>query len=152
MSKPNIRITKESLYQYAVITLGALVLALGQLVFIKPLHIPLGGVSGVALVANYLWKLPIGLVSIVLNLPLFVLGWRTMGREFFYKTVYAAVSGRFEGFSGILQGAAIAHGQHDVDDKLLKKLWTVVFYGFQQLGCQRSVNGVYGVVYIFFRR
>ena len=91
MSKPNLRITKESLYQYAVITLGALVLALGQLVFIKPLHIPLGGVSGVALVANYLWKLPIGLVSIVLNLPLFVLGWRTMGREFFYKTVYATV-------------------------------------------------------------
>lgn len=92
MSKPNIRITKESLYQYAVITLGALVLALGQLVFIKPLHIPLGGVSGVALVVNYLWKLPIGLVSIVLNLPLFVLGWRTMGREFFYKTVYATVA------------------------------------------------------------
>ena len=92
MSKPNIRITKESLYQYAVITLGALVLALGQLVFIKPLHIPLGGVSGVALVANYLWELPIGLVSIVLNLPLFVLGWRTMGREFFYKTVYATVA------------------------------------------------------------
>ena len=91
MSKPNIRITKESLYQYAVITLGALVLALGQLVFIKPLHIPLGGVSGVALVVNYLWKLPIGLVSIVLNLPLFLLGWRTMGREFFYKTVYATV-------------------------------------------------------------
>ena len=91
MSKPNIRITKESLYQYAVITLGALVLALGQLVFIKPRHIPLGGVSGVALVVNYLWKLPIGLVSIVLNLPLFVLGWRTMGREFFYKTVYATV-------------------------------------------------------------
>ena len=91
MSKPNIRITTESLYQYAVITLGALVLALGQLVFIKPLHIPLGGVSGVALVVNYLWKLPIGLVSIVLNLPLFVLGWRTMGREFFYKTVYATV-------------------------------------------------------------
>lgn len=91
MSKPNIRITKESLYQYAVITLGALVLALGQLVFIKPLHIPLGGVSGVALVVNYLWKLPIGLVNIVLNLPLFVLGWRTMGREFFYKTVYATV-------------------------------------------------------------
>ena len=91
MSKPNIRITKERLYQYAVITLGALVLALGQLFFIKPLHIPLGGVSGVALVANYLWELPIGLVTIVLNLPLFVLGWRTMGREFFYKTVYATV-------------------------------------------------------------
>lgn len=87
----NLRITKDSLYQYAIISLGALVLALGQLFFIKPLHIPLGGVSGVALVVNYLWSLPIGVVSIILNLPLFFLGWRTMGREFFYKTVYATV-------------------------------------------------------------
>ena len=88
----NLRITKEAFYQYAIITLGALVLALGQLYFIKPLHIPLGGVSGVALVVNYLWSLPIGVVSIILNLPLFFLGWRTMGREFFYKTVYATVA------------------------------------------------------------
>lgn len=88
----NLRITKEAFYQYAIITLGALVLALGQLYFIKPLHIPLGGVSGVALVVNYLWSLPIGVVSIILNIPLFFLGWRTMGREFFYKTVYATVA------------------------------------------------------------
>ena len=87
-----LRITKETAYQYAIIALGALVLALGQLIFIKPLHIPLGGVSGVALVVNYLWNLPIGVVSIVLNLPLFFLGWRTMGREFFYKTVFATVA------------------------------------------------------------
>ena len=73
MSKPNIRITKESLYQYAVITLGALVLALGQLVFIKPLHIPLGGVSGVALVVNYLWKLPIGVVTSIIGAVAFVI-------------------------------------------------------------------------------
>ena len=90
MKKP--QITKDAVFQYAVITLGALVLALGQLFFIKPLHIPLGGVSGVALVVNFLWNLPIGVVSIVLNLPLFFLGWRTMGRQFFYKTVYATVA------------------------------------------------------------
>lgn len=90
MKKP--QITKDAVFQYAIITLGALVLALGQLFFIKPLHIPLGGVSGVALVVNFLWNLPIGVVSIVLNLPLFFLGWRTMGRQFFYKTVYATVT------------------------------------------------------------
>ena len=90
MKKP--QITKDAVFQYAIITLGALVLALGQLFFIKPLHIPLGGVSGVALVVNFLWNLPIGVVSIVLNLPLFFLGWRTMGRQFFYKTVYATVA------------------------------------------------------------
>ncbi len=86
-----LNITKETLVQYALITLGSLVYALGQLYFIKPLHIPMGGVSGVALVSNYLWNLPIGLVTIVLNLPLFALGWRTLGREFFFKTVFATV-------------------------------------------------------------
>ena len=87
----NLRITKESVYQYLLITLGSLVFALGQLYFIKPLHIPMGGVSGIALVTNYLWNLPIGVVSIVLNIPLFFLGWRTLGRGFFFKTAFGTV-------------------------------------------------------------
>ena len=89
MKKP--QITKDAILQYAIITLGSLVYALGQLYFIKPLHIPMGGVSGLALVSNYLWNLPIGVVTIVLNIPLFFLGWRTMGREFFFKTAFATV-------------------------------------------------------------
>ena len=87
----NLRITKESVYQYLLITLGSLAFALGQLYFIKPLHIPMGGVSGIALVTNYLWNLPIGVVSIVLNIPLFFLGWRTLGRGFFFKTAFGTV-------------------------------------------------------------
>ena len=87
----NLRITKDTVYQYLLITLGSLVFALGQLYFIKPLHIPMGGVSGIALVTNYLWNLPIGVVSIVLNIPLFFLGWRTLGRGFFMKTAFGTV-------------------------------------------------------------
>ncbi|MBQ4577455.1 MAG: YitT family protein [Clostridia bacterium] len=85
------RITKDTLYQYLLIALGSLVFALGQLYFIKPLHIPMGGISGIALVSNFLWNLPIGVVTIVLNIPLFFLGWRTMGREFFFKTAFGTV-------------------------------------------------------------
>ena len=51
----------------------------------------MGGVSGLALVANFLWSLPIGVVTIVLNIPLLFLGWRNMGREFFVKTAFAIV-------------------------------------------------------------
>ena len=61
MKKP--QITKETLCQYLLIALGSLVYAVGQLYFIKPLHIPMGGVSGIALVANYLWNLPIGVLT-----------------------------------------------------------------------------------------
>ena len=81
----------EQLQQYGMIVVGALIYSLGQLFFIKPLHIPMGGVAGISLVANYLWSLPVGLCSIVLNLPLFFLGWRTLGRQFFYKTAFATV-------------------------------------------------------------
>ena len=86
-----LKVSKEELLNYAIIALGSLVYALGQLYFIKPLHIPMGGVSGLALVANYLWSMPIGVVTIVLNIPLLFLGWRTMGREFFFKTAFAIV-------------------------------------------------------------
>lgn len=86
------RLLREQIGSYLTILLGALIYSIGQLFFIKPLHIPMGGVAGVSLVLNYLWNLPIGAVSIVLNLPLFFLGWRTMGRDFFYKTVFATVA------------------------------------------------------------
>lgn len=89
MKKP--QITKEAVVSYLLITLGSLVYALGQLYFIKPLHIPMGGVSGLALVANFLWSLPIGVVTIVLNIPLLFLGWKNMGKEFFTKTAFAIV-------------------------------------------------------------
>ena len=89
MKKP--QITKETVVSYLFITLGSLVYALGQLYFIKPLHIPMGGVSGLALVANFLWSLPIGVVTIVLNIPLLFLGWKNMGKEFFAKTAFAIV-------------------------------------------------------------
>ena len=87
-----LRFPKEEILNYLLVTLGALVFSLGQLYFIKPLHIPMGGISGIALVMNFLWNLPIGVVTIVMNLPLFFLGWRTLGREFFFKTVYATVA------------------------------------------------------------
>ncbi|MBR5537783.1 MAG: YitT family protein [Clostridia bacterium] len=86
-----LRFPKEELLNYLFITVGSLIYALGQLYFIKPLHIPMGGVSGLALVANFLWSMPIGVVTIVLNIPLLFLGWRNMGREFFVKTAFAIV-------------------------------------------------------------
>ena len=90
------RLTPLRLRQYALMVLGALVYACGQLIFIKPMHIPMGGVAGVSLVLNYLWSLPVGVCNLVLNLPLLALGYKTMGREFFVKTVFVvAVSSGF---------------------------------------------------------
>lgn len=82
---------KKYLKQYLLITLGAIVYAVGQNIFIRPLHIPLGGVTGIALIINYLTQLPVGMTNLVLNIPLLILGYRTLGRGFFVKTIYGTV-------------------------------------------------------------
>jgi len=87
-----IKFDKAEAGQYLLILLGALLFACGQGIFIKPSHIPMGGISGIALVLNYLWELPVGVMTIVLNLPLFAMGYRTMGRTFFVKTVAGTVA------------------------------------------------------------
>lgn len=77
---------------YLWIVVGSLLFAVGLSVFIKPAQIPLGGVAGLALLINYLWGWPIGIMSLALNLPLYFLGVRVLGREFFVKTLVATVS------------------------------------------------------------
>ena len=56
---------------YLMMTVGALIYAASIVVLIQPANIPLGGVSGLALLANYLFELPTGAMILLLNLPLF---------------------------------------------------------------------------------
>lgn len=45
-----------------------------------------GVMSGLALIMNYLWHLPIGLTTLVLNLPLILLSYKIVGKEFLLKS------------------------------------------------------------------
>lgn len=77
--------------QFALMTLGCFIYSIGQVVFIRPMLIPMGGVTGIALIVNYLAGLPVGVVNLVLNIPLLALGYKALGREFFAKTVFGTV-------------------------------------------------------------
>ena len=45
-----------------------------------------GGISGLALIANHLFRSPIGLTSLLLNLPLIVWSLKTVGKRFLLRT------------------------------------------------------------------
>ena len=77
---------------YLLIVLGSCIFASGIAIFIKPAMISMGGVAGIALIGNYLTGLPLGVASIVLNVPLFIFGYNLLGREFFFKTIVSSVS------------------------------------------------------------
>ncbi len=66
---------------------GSLVYAVGTLCFIAPNNIAPGGASGVAIMLHYLFGLPIGMTTFVINVPLILLALRYLGRVFTMKTL-----------------------------------------------------------------
>ena len=71
--------------------LGSIVLAVGIYSFVEPLKIAPGGVSGIALMINYLTDLPVGMVTFAINVPLVIVAWIVLGRDFAVKTLVTAL-------------------------------------------------------------
>lgn len=81
---------KRTLFPLLVITLGSACYALGFVWCYAPNGIAFGGLTGVAQIVNYLVPaLPIGVTVIVLNVPLFILGWKLIGGRLLVSSLYA---------------------------------------------------------------
>ncbi len=70
------------------IAIGAIIAAYGVQGFVVPSRLGGGGAGGIALLLYYTLKLPIGLMTFILNIPLFVLGWREINKHFVFKTIW----------------------------------------------------------------
>ena len=136
----------DALFDFA----GAFLQAIGIWCFIEPSHVAPGGVSGIALMLNHLFSLPIGTMSLVFNIPLLLASWFLLDREMTLKTIrtviwmsvvqdFVSASGiwQYEGdrliacaFGGIFAGVGMAlifmrnstTGGGDILAKLLQKL------------------------------
>ena len=81
----------EQVKSYLLIALGCVLGGAAYPLFLVPNNIAPGGLTGVATIFNYLWNWPVGLVSIVLNLPLFLISFRSMGGVFVFRSFVATV-------------------------------------------------------------
>lgn len=78
---------------YVLILLGSLMQAVALRVFLVPAHLASGGVSGISQLINHFTGWPIGVMVLIGNIPIFVLGWRFLGgRRFAARTATAIVS------------------------------------------------------------
>lgn len=83
----------RSIRDYALIILGGFVQALALRTFLVPAQLVSGGISGIAQLLHYLWGWPIGVVTLLGNIPLFVLGWRYLGGpRFALRTILSVLS------------------------------------------------------------
>lgn len=85
---------------YALITIGSFIMAVGFVYFITPHRIVPGGIFSIAIVIHYLtqslfsfWPegIPIGLFSLIVNIPLTLIGIKILGPRFGIKTVVGFV-------------------------------------------------------------
>lgn len=74
--------------EYFAITIGAAIMAIGIGVFLVDAKVVPGGVSGLSMSIHYLTGLPVGLMLWALNIPLFLWGWKELGKEFGARTFY----------------------------------------------------------------
>ena len=70
---------REIANSYLQILLGCVIGAAAYPSFLIPNSIAPGGLTGVATIVNHLLGTPVGLVSLLLNIPLFIIGYRSMG-------------------------------------------------------------------------
>jgi uncharacterized membrane-anchored protein YitT (DUF2179 family) len=78
---------------YILIVLGALIQAVSLRIFFVPSNLVSGGVSGIAQLINHFTGWPIGMLILIGNIPLFLLGWRFLGgRRFAMRTAVAIIS------------------------------------------------------------
>lgn len=80
----------NTLRAYALMTLGSILYALAFAWCFDPGHIGLGGVTGLAQIVNrFLPVLPVGLAVMLLNIPLFLAGWKLLGGGVLVRSLYA---------------------------------------------------------------
>ena len=75
---------------YGIITLGALIYALAFDAFVAPNRFAMGGLTGLAQIINALVPaLPVGVLSFLMNVPLFLAGWKLIGGHLLVSSLYA---------------------------------------------------------------
>ena len=118
--------TKRAIVDYLLILVGALIQALSLRLFLIPSELVSGGISGLAQLINQYTSIPIGLMVLLGNIPLFILGWRFLGGpRFAARTILSIVA--FSVFTDGLTFVLPAGGV--TDDMVLNTLFGGLMLG-----------------------
>ncbi|GAA0770945.1 YitT family protein [Clostridium subterminale] len=81
---------KSELKNYLIIMIGITILAIGINVYYSPQHLVTGGISGLAIILDYVFSIPLWLTNVIVNIPLFIVGIKIKGMDFAKKSIFGA--------------------------------------------------------------
>ena len=121
-----VELTWKTAQDYSLLLLGALIQAFAMRLFLVPGQLVSGGISGAAQIINHFVSFPIGVMVLIGNIPLFILGWRYLGGPRFALRTAVAVTA-FALFTDLLVLFLPDAGM--TDDNVLNALFGGVFLG-----------------------
>jgi len=160
-------------FKYIVILLGTVFYAAGFQFFLYPNSITSGGVTGTAMIINQLTGFPVGVLTMILNIPLFIIAWRHFGLDFLLGSlvgmgVSSILVDVFAGFGlvlthdamlaavigGVIKGAGLGMiyyvgattGGMDIVVKILRRKLASVNFGTIMLALDTIIIGIYAMV------
>lgn len=86
------RINKTTLIDLLMIALGCAIYGISLDMISVPNKLADGGLSGISLILRHFWGINMGLSTLVLNIPLILLGYRFMGKRLLAYTIWGTVS------------------------------------------------------------
>jgi uncharacterized membrane-anchored protein YitT (DUF2179 family) len=91
--KPLIRLGSplHQVYEYTLLLVGSLLIALSFNLFLNPNQIASGGVTGISTILQQLFEIEPAVVQWLVNIPLFILGLLLLGGQFGLKTAVGSV-------------------------------------------------------------
>lgn len=103
----------KNLLKYIMIILGSAILSLGLCLFLVPLKIAPGGVSGLSTVLHYVTGVPVGALILIINIPIFIFGAINFNRRFILISLFGMLllsffTSIFENFKPITNDVILA--------------------------------------------
>ena len=83
---------REKVKQYICVLLGTLAMAVAVVMFFDATGVVVGGVTGIAIILKNLFGVPMWLVNAMINIPLFIAGYKILDRDIFIKTLYGTIA------------------------------------------------------------
>lgn len=129
-----------------MIIIGSAIYSFGFVHFNMQNELGEGGFAGITLILFFVFKWDVALMNLLLNIPMFILGWKLLGRKVFLYTIIGTVA--VSVFLKIFQIYEIQIGLQD--DMFLVSLFAGVFVGVG-LGIIFRFGGTTGGVDIIAR-
>lgn len=114
---------KKLAYDLFIDVVAGVLIGLGIYNFAANAEFPLAGVSGIALILYRLFQIPIGWGTIALNIPIAILCFKTLGKEFFARSVRSLI------ISSLITDYVVTMLPVYSGDRMLAALCTGIFSG-----------------------